>query len=191
MISGDIVYFSAIPIALGWSVIVYRRAHGWLIWGFGVVAIVHLAAVVSLTIFPLPVQAEVIAEAREFHGASNNLVPLASLVSAIATGNNPSVISQSIGNLLMVAPLGLYGPHLWPRLRAWHAAIAVGFVTSLGIELMQLGISSYLGYTYKIADVDDLILNTAGVALGYAVFHVSGRSLHRRSLRRLPHGSRL
>jgi glycopeptide antibiotics resistance protein len=170
MISGDIVYVLAVPVVLGWSVVAYRRAHGWLTWGLGVLAIVHLSAVVNLTLFPLPVQAEVIAEGREFHDARNNFVPLASLLSALATGSNPSVISQSIGNLLMLAPLGFYGPRLWPRIRSWQAAVLVGFLTSLGIELTQLGISSYLGYTYKIADVDDLILNTAGVALGYAVF---------------------
>lgn len=169
MISGDIVYFLAIPLALGWSMISIRRAHGWLTWGLGILAIVHLAAVVGLTLFPLPVQAEVIAEGREFHDARNNFVPLTSLLGALATGNNPSVVSQSIGNLLMLAPVGMYGPRLWPWIRSWRAAVLVAFLASLGIELTQLAISSYLGYTYKVADVDDLILNTAGVALGYAV----------------------
>lgn len=53
----------------------------------------------------------------------------------------------------------------------------VGLAVSLAVELLQLGISMYLGYTYKIADVDDLILNTAGVALGYFLFRMAAQWL--------------
>lgn len=173
MILGDFTRVPAVLIALAWSVIAWRRAYGWWTWGIGVAAIAHMSAVASVTLFPLPVQPEVIAQGREFQDGRNNIVPLASLLNAIATGNYPSVISQSIGNLLMLAPLGLYGPLLWPRMRSWKVAVVVGLAISLAVELLQLGISTYLGYTYKIADIDDLILNTAGVALGYLGFRVA------------------
>lgn len=175
MILGDFTRVPAVLIAIVWSVFAWRRGYGWWTWGIGVAAIAHMSAVASVTLFPLPVQPEVIAQGREFQNAHNNIVPLSSLASAIATGNYPSVISQSIGNLLMLAPLGLYGPLLWPRMRSWKVAVVLGMATSLAVELLQLGISTYLGYTYKIADVDDVILNTVGVALGYLAFRVAAR----------------
>lgn len=177
MIQGDFTLLPAVAVAIGWSVIVWRRGQGWWTWAIGVAAIAHLSTVASVTLFPLPVQPEVIAQGREFQNARNNVVPLASVVNAIVTGNYPSVISQSIGNLLMLAPLGLYGPLLWSRMRSWRAAVMVGLAVSLAVELLQLGISMYLGYTYKIADVDDLILNTAGVALGYFLFRMAAQWL--------------
>lgn len=42
----------------------------------------------------------------------------------------------------------------------------VGLLVSMLIELLQLGISAVLGYTYKITDVDDVILNTIGALHG-------------------------
>lgn len=173
MILGDFTRVPAVLIAIGWSVVVWRRGYGWWTWALGIAAIAHLSTVASVTLFPLPVQPEVIAQGREFGDARNNIVPLASLVNAVSTGNYPSVINQSVGNLLMLAPLGLYGPLLWSRMRSWNVAVAVGLAVGLAVELLQLGISTYLGFTYKIADVDDLILNTAGVAIGYLAFRVA------------------
>ena len=45
-----------------------------------------------------------------------------------------------------------------------------GIAFSLIVETTQLAISVLLGFTYKIADIDDLILNSAGVVVGYAGF---------------------
>lgn len=179
MISGDFIRLPAILLVLAWSVLAWSRGYGWWTWIIGLVTIAHLSAVASVTFFPLPVQPEVIAQGREYQDARNNIVPLASLLNAIATGGYPSVINQSIGNLVLLAPLGLYGPFLWARMRSWKGVLTVGIGASLSIELLQLGISSYLGYTYKIADVDDVILDTAGVALGYLVFRLVARWLDR------------
>ena len=175
MILGDFTRVPAALLAVAWSVFVWRRGLGWWTWAIGMAAIVHLSAVASVTLFPLPVQPEVIAEGRRFHAASNNLVPLKSLANALATGGYPSVISQSAGNFLMLVPLGIYGPLLWRGMSSWKAALAVGLAASCGIELLQLAISGVLGYTYKIADIDDVILNTAGVIAGYAVVRFLGR----------------
>ncbi|HYI65419.1 MAG TPA: VanZ family protein [Candidatus Limnocylindrales bacterium] len=162
-------------LAVAWSVFVWRRDLGWWTWVIGIAAIAHLSVVASVTLFPLPVQPEVIAEGRRFQTASNNLVPFRSLANALATGGYRSVIDQSVGNFLMLVPLGIYGPLLWRRMRSWKSALAVGLSASFGIELLQLAISGVLGYTYKIADIDDVILNTAGVMTGYLVVRMLGR----------------
>ncbi len=51
-----------------------------------------------------------------------------------------------------------------------RSALLAGIAFSLIVETTQLAISVLLGFTYKIADIDDLILNSAGVVVGYAGF---------------------
>ncbi len=46
-------------------------------------------------------------------------------------------------------------------------------MVSLGIEILQLAISTVVGFPYRVFDVDDLILNTAGAALGWAGWRVT------------------
>lgn len=134
------------------------------------VVLAHLTAVVAVAFFPFPIQSELIQSRREVQGVEVNLIPLTSLIHAIATGSTPSVIDQSVGNVVILMPVGIYLPLLARRARGVTRVVLVGLALSLAIELGQLAISTLLGYTYKIADIDDVILNTAGVAVGYAGF---------------------
>lgn len=66
-------------------------------------------------------------------------------------------------NILLFVPFGYLLPSLFPRLRWWQV-ILLGFACSLCIELLQL--ITKLGY----ADVDDLINNTLGAAIGFLCY---------------------
>ena len=67
-------------------------------------------------------------------------------------------------------PVGVLVPLFRPNdRRPWLTVLAVGFGLSLAIELGQLAVSLLLGFTYRQADVDDLIVNTFGAAAGYAL----------------------
>ncbi|WP_232460780.1 VanZ family protein [Bacillus halotolerans] len=48
--------------------------------------------------------------------------------------------------------------------------LLTGCFISLFIELTQLSISMYVRNSYRSFDVDDLILNTSGAAIGYLLF---------------------
>ena len=144
------------------------------IW-VGLATIAHIAAVVALTLFPLPVQREVIQEGRALQLASNNFIPVVNTIDAIAQGMQSAVLRLTLGNIAALAPLGVYGPFLWPRLRRAQAVLMAGIGASLAVEAAQLLISTALGYTYRIADVDDVIFNAAGVMLGYAVYRLLAR----------------
>lgn len=170
MIEGNFVLTPAAILSVAWLVVVVRRGLGPWSAAVGLLAIGHVAWVAAVTLFPLPVQAEVIEEHRAMQLASNNLVPLASLVNAVATGGYPAVISQSLGNFIMLGAFGLYAPLLFRRLRPFRMTMLAGLAFSLVVETTQLAISAMLGFTYKIADIDDVILNTAGVAVGYVGF---------------------
>lgn len=181
MIEGNFVVVPAAVVAIAWIGLAIRNGYGPVTIGVGLVAIGHLAAVAAVTLFPLPVQRDLIEDRRALQVAHNNVIPLVSLVDALATGNHPSVIDQSVGNLALLAPLGIYGPMLSPRLRPFLVTVAAGVCLSCLIELAQLGISTYLGFTYKLADVDDVIMNTAGVAPGCLRGRGEGSQTRRRS----------
>ena len=71
-------------------------------------------------------------------------------------------------NILLTIPFG-FGINFIARTRAktfrWLAP-AVGFGTELG----QLAISLMLGYLYRLIDINDVLMNTLGVVVGYGLF---------------------
>ena len=73
------------------------------------------------------------------------------------------------GNLLLFFPLGIFLPLLWPRLRFWNAVL-IAIALSSGIELTQY-VSRSWG-SYRLADVNDVILNTLGACAGLVVMSV-------------------
>lgn len=82
---------------------------------------------------------------------SISLVPLAGLA---ADGAN------TLLNVLLFLPLGGFLPLLWKGFRSLRSTVLFGFSLSLFIEVLQL-------FTFRTSDVNDLLTNTLGTALGY------------------------
>ncbi|MBQ1240498.1 MAG: VanZ family protein [Lachnospiraceae bacterium] len=78
-----------------------------------------------------------------------------------------AVLLNIIGNVVAFMPFGFILPEVWDQLNKWHIITIQGFLFSLGIEIAQL--------TARVGsfDVDDLLLNTIGVMIGYFVFIVA------------------
>jgi glycopeptide antibiotics resistance protein len=73
------------------------------------------------------------------------------------------------GNVIMFIPLGIFLPLLWEKTRRFlpHVLTTAGIITT--VELIQL-------FTLRgTLDIDDLILNIIGSAVGFAVYHATGR----------------
>ena len=89
-----------------------------------------------------------------------NLTPLVGM-------NDPIGI---VLNVALFVPMGLLLPLL---LRSPSAArvVGTGFLVSLVIELTQL-LADVTVSVGRVADIDDLMANTAGVVIGYALFRV-------------------
>lgn len=103
-----------------------------------------------------------------------NLVPgrgILDLLSGPVVTRNAVV--NIVGNLLVLAPLGLLAPMLWPRLGRPAALLAAAFAVSAGFELVQL-------FAGRSVDVDDVLLNTAGAGLGLAALRLGRRVWPRR-----------
>jgi glycopeptide antibiotics resistance protein len=73
------------------------------------------------------------------------------------------------GNVALFFPLGLLIPLVWRRLRFWKG-MQVAIALSLSIELVQY-LSSAWG-SYRAVDVNDVILNVLGAALGLAIMSI-------------------
>lgn len=69
-----------------------------------------------------------------------------------------------IGNTTMFIPLGLVWPRVYKGLNTHKKVIAAGVAVSLCIELLQLP------FYDRVTDIDDLILNSLGFLLGYALY---------------------
>ena len=71
-----------------------------------------------------------------------------------------------IGNIALFIPTGIILPILYKRLNNFIKVVAVGALISLCIEILQLPFSA------RFSDIDDLILNTVGVAVGYGIYAI-------------------
>lgn len=89
-----------------------------------------------------------------------NLVPFAGIVGAFEDGGIAFGIWQLIGNLLLLAPVGFLLPAAVPGART-SVVIGLALVLACGIELVQ-----WLLPTGRMADIDDVWLNTMGAAAG-------------------------
>ena len=69
-----------------------------------------------------------------------------------------------IGNICMFIPTGIILPILYPRLDRFWKVLLVGAGLSLVIEMIQLL------FPGSVSDIDDLILNSVGVAIGYGIY---------------------
>jgi glycopeptide antibiotics resistance protein len=102
-----------------------------------------------------------------------NVVPFATIGRALELGPRSSTFWLMLGNVAAFVPFGILLPLAIRRARSLARVVTAAVLLSAAIEISQLAISAVLGYAYRSSDVDDVILNTIGAALGY----VAGRPM--------------
>lgn len=134
--------------------------------------LLFLTGLASLTVIP---KVSLSAGKIQVIGAESprvNLVPLNKLLEiaeiVIAQGNYPYLLIEVLGNVGMFAVIGFMLPLLWRRFQSARLSIATCLLTSLFIEVAQL-------LQPRATDIDDLILNTLGGALGYLLYRLLER----------------
>lgn len=90
-----------------------------------------------------------------------NLIPFVNLLDY---ESRRDLLLNIIGNCAMFIPTGIVTPILYPGRRGFKKMVLTGFLISLTIEIVQLP------FAVRASDVDDLILNTLGVAAGYGIY---------------------
>ncbi|MBP2057360.1 glycopeptide antibiotics resistance protein [Lactobacillus colini] len=76
---------------------------------------------------------------------------------------------QLIGNVLLFAPLSLFGAIYNSKFAKWHNNFLLVFSGSLIIEVTQL-IMNYFYLGNRVFDINDLVLNSFGGLLGLLIF---------------------
>ena len=101
-----------------------------------------------------------------------NLTLFLDLVHMYQTKGILEFLRLFLGNIGWFVPLGFFLPILLPLPRQkFFSVCAIGFCLSLMIETTQF-------FTYQgVAEIDDVILNTFGTALGYGFF-LCARRIH-------------
>ncbi len=105
----------------------------------------------------------------ELFSFSFNLVPtlLRVLTGELTIGS--WVIKMLVGNTLMFIPMGILLPLVFPKIscrQMWFSA----FLIPLAIELLQ-------GVVGRSFDIDDLLLNMLGIAIGYGICSLFPRKM--------------
>ncbi|RKS75723.1 VanZ like protein [Motilibacter peucedani] len=80
-------------------------------------------------------------------------------------------VKDMLQNVVVFLPFGVLLP-LLARVRSVLLVLVGGFLSSLGIELVQL-VQSTTGNGGHVADVNDLLANTVGAPGGYAVYRAA------------------
>ena len=102
-----------------------------------------------------------------------NLVPFETVRlywRVLQNGASASLLIHSVvnlaGNVVMFIPLGWLLPALWKAFRGFFRTVIFGMSLICLIELLQYltGLGS--------CDIDDLILNTAGIIFGYCIYAI-------------------
>jgi len=90
-----------------------------------------------------------------------NLVPF---IHILRFATRRDMLVNLLGNVFLFLPSGIAFPLLYPKLKNFWKTLGAGSLLSLCLELAQLP------FFTRATDVDDLILNTLGCALGYGLF---------------------
>jgi len=170
VLTGTVVY----PVAAALAVLVAWRAARAGQPGFIVAVralfVLYLGWVAGATLFPLPVRPGVAELEAAGAGVAVGLVPLTSIRAILLHGTPFAQAWILGGNVLTLAPFGFLLPLAAPRAATWPRMALAALLFPLAIELSQLAVSLVLGYSYRVTEVDDMLLNFAGVLLGYAAF---------------------
>lgn len=93
-------------------------------------------------------------------GQDLNLIPLITLT--------PQDLKTSLLNILLLIPFGFGLPFITNY--RMQKIVVMGALFSILIEFMQLITGHVAKITFRIADINDVIFNTVGVAIGYILF---------------------
>lgn len=172
-----LLFVMAFPIGVWFLAYHHYHRHGsfrgWSAF-LTVVSFFYFAGLVAFTLFPFP-QGDAYCTVRE--GMSYwQLIPFASVgdvVATAATAGFPAVLRtgvflQVFFNVILLLPLGTLLAYRYRKSLGF--TVLAGFGVSLLIETTQgTGVWGLFPCPYRLADVDDLITNTAGAAIGWLV----------------------
>ncbi|MBP3951547.1 VanZ family protein [Bacillus suaedae] len=117
---------------------------------------IYLLCVFHLVFFPIDVNIGTYANQTPWY-KSINFFPVLTID-----------LTTFVLNIIMLVPFGMYLPFLKKTVDSVKDAAKLGFMLSLSFEMIQLLIRITLG-SGRSTDINDLLANTAGAAIGYLI----------------------
>ena len=158
-------FFTAVWLLCRIVVWIKQRQINWKREAVLLLMYINLAVIIRFSFFPMSrVNGRVqplIFDASTAFPFRVNLIPFVNLFDY---DNKRDLLLNVIGNTAMFIPNGIVLPIIYRKLNNFGEVIAGGALISLCIEIIQLPFST------RASDVDDLILNVLGVAIGYGIY---------------------
>ncbi|QAA32462.1 VanZ family protein [Clostridium manihotivorum] len=125
---------------------------------------IYIITVISVTLLPF--------RSWGAHSPEANLIPVFNTLKDMSNiPQNMKVfmikfwLVNILVNLLLLTPLAIIVPLVFKRFRSSKATVLLGFIVTLSIEVLQY-LSAFIG-SARSFDIDDIILNTLGAAIGF------------------------
>lgn len=126
---------------------------------------INLAVIIRFTFYPLaPVQGKIqplVFDPDNILPFNLNLIPLRNM---FHFNTAKDTIVNVSGNIMMFIPSGIILPVLYKKLDRFWKVLTAGAFISLSIELLQLLLAD------RHTNIDDVILNVTGVAIGCGIY---------------------
>ena len=120
----------------------------------------YVIGVLAVTLFPIPYDG-----VETMYPVPNNLIPFHSISAGMKKGITRTVLMQIGGNIALSIPYGVL-LYLVSRKKGIYLLLRTLLFPFI-IEYLQLIVGCIVGIKYRSFDVDDFILNTIGVYMGY------------------------
>ena len=157
--------FSAVWLTVRIILWITRRRIDWKQEAKLLLMYVNLAVIFRFTFFPFELVdgrvQPLIFDAADCFPPNVNLIPFTNL---FVFDTKRELLVNLIGNVAMFIPSGVILPIICSRPDRFWKVLAAGAGISLCIELLQLPFAA------RVSDVNDLILNTVGVIIGYGLY---------------------
>ena len=128
---------------------------------------VCLIVVARITFFPMRkvdgVIQPLVFDAAKAFPFRINIIPLVNLFDY---GIMSEAVINFVGNTTMFVPIGIIFPIVFKKLDTPLKNLAAGAGFSFLIEILQLP------FYDRVSDIDDLLLNTLGFAIGYGIYRL-------------------
>jgi len=159
------ISLNIVPLYIFYILDVYRRKQkSWIQMIIQASFYIYIFAVLNLTIYFILFRR--MAGSEWLHNLLLRLHNGINLIPFTIFNKYSIVDRQIIGNLIMLAPLGIYLPILYSKVSDYSKVILIGILTSLSIEIIQLLTS------FRSADIDDIILNSIGIVIGFSLYKI-------------------
>ena len=104
-------------------------------------------------------------------------------IGALLSHSTSTQLGLAAENLVLLLPFGLLAPAAFRRLRDGRVFLVAAISVAVLVEVGQLA-ERVAGLAFRSVDIDDVILNTLGALVGFAIFSVLASIVDRVSLKR-------